>query len=99
MAEARNLVRIFVASPSDVQSERASVEEVVKELNTTIGDTYGIRLETKKWEKDTYPAIGEYSQDVINKQIGEYDIFVGIMKHKSLIEHMIISKMMVVVKT
>lgn len=82
MAETRNLVRIFVASPSDVQSERALAEEVVKELNTTIGDTYGIRLETKKWEKDTYPAIGEYSQDVINKQIGEYDIFVGIMKHK-----------------
>ena len=82
MAETRNLVRIFVASPSDVQSERALAEEVVKELNTTIGDTYGIRLETKKWEKDTYPAIGKYSQDVINKQIGEYDIFVGIMKHK-----------------
>jgi hypothetical protein len=42
MAETRNLVRIFVASPSDVQSERALAEEVVKELNTTIGDTYGI---------------------------------------------------------
>ena len=32
MAETRNLIRIFVASPSDVQSERALVDEVVKEF-------------------------------------------------------------------
>lgn len=82
MEEIRRLVRIFIASPSDVQTERQCVDAVVEELNTTIGDTYNVRLETKKWEKDTYPAVGEYSQGVINQQIGEYDIFVGIMKHK-----------------
>ena len=82
MSETRNLVRIFIASPSDVQKERGIADTVVNELNTTIGDTYNIRLETKKWENNTYPAIGEYPQDVINEQIGDYDIFVGIMKHK-----------------
>ena len=82
MEELRYLIRIFVASPSDVQQERKCVDTVIEELNTTIGDTYNVRLETKKWEKNTYPSIGEYSQSVINQQIGEYDIFVGIMKHK-----------------
>lgn len=82
MSETRNLVRIFITSPSDVQKERGIADTVVNELNTTIGDTYNIRLETKKWENNTYPAIGEYPQDVINEQIGDYDIFVGIMKHK-----------------
>ncbi len=82
MSETRNLVRIFIASPSDVQKERSIVDVVVNELNTTIGDTYNVRLEIKKWENNTYPAIGEYSQGVINEQIGDYDIFVGIMKHK-----------------
>lgn len=82
MTEALSLIRVFIASPSDVQQERQLVDVVVGELNSTIGDTYNIRVETKKWEKDTYPSIGEYPQDVINKQIGEYDIFVGIMKHR-----------------
>ncbi|MEI3498408.1 MAG: hypothetical protein V8Q80_07755 [Barnesiella intestinihominis] len=57
MSETRNLVRIFIASPSE---ERGIADTVVNELNTTIGDTYNIRLETKKWENNTYPAIGEY---------------------------------------
>lgn len=82
MSETRSLVRIFIASPSDVQKERDIVDAVVKEINITIGDMYNVRLETKKWENNTYPAIGEYSQGVINDQIGDYDIFVGIMKHK-----------------
>lgn len=47
MSETRNLVRIFIASPSDVQKERGIADTVVNELNTTIGDTYNIRLETK----------------------------------------------------
>lgn len=59
MSETRNLVRIFIASPSDVQKERSIVDVVVNELNTTIGDTYDVRLEIKKWENNTYPAIGE----------------------------------------
>ena len=34
-----------------------------------------------RWEKDIYPGIGEYGQDVINNQIdGNYDLFIGIMK-------------------
>lgn len=82
MCETRNLVRIFIASPSDVQKERKATDAVVDDLNNLIGDTYKIRLETKKWENNTYPAIGEYPQGVINDQIGDYDIFVGIMKHK-----------------
>lgn len=35
MSENINLVRIFIASPSDVQKERDIVDAVVKELNTT----------------------------------------------------------------
>ena len=66
MTEALSLIRVFIASPSDVQQERQLVDVVVGELNSTIGDTYNIRVETKKWEKDTYPSIGEYPQDVIN---------------------------------
>lgn len=55
MSETRNLVRIFIASPSDVQKERGIVDDVVKELNTTLGDTYNVRIETKKMGKQHIP--------------------------------------------
>lgn len=82
MSENIKLINVFVASPSDVQNERGMTDSAVRELNKMLGDVYNIRIELKKWETNTWPAIGEYSQDVINKQIGDYDIFVGIMKHK-----------------
>ncbi len=77
-----NLITVFIASPSDVAQERRSAEEVIRLLNQTLGKERGLRIESKMWEKDTYPSIGKYPQDVINNQIGEYDIFVGIMSTK-----------------
>jgi hypothetical protein len=32
-----------------------------------------------RWETHALPDVGDEAQDVINKQIGEYDILVGIM--------------------
>ena len=69
MSETRNLVRIFIASPSDVQKERGIADTVINELNTTIGDTYNIRLETKKWENNTYPAIGEFLKTLLMSRL------------------------------
>lgn len=77
-----NLITVFIASPSDVAEERKIAEEAIELLNQTLGKERGLRIECKMWEKDTYPSIGKYPQDVINNQIGEYDIFVGIMSTK-----------------
>ncbi|MCF8258134.1 MAG: DUF4062 domain-containing protein [Flavobacteriales bacterium] len=74
---------IFLASPGDTEAERQAAEEVVDEINKSIGSRDNFRLELLKWENDTYPAIGEDGQDVINKQIGSnYQIFVGLMWKK-----------------
>jgi len=77
MSEKIDRIRLFVASPGDVPNERAQVDKVVKEINTTIGNSLKIVIEVLKWE-DVYPDLGR-PQAVINGQIGEYDIFVGIM--------------------
>jgi len=75
--------KIFLASPSDTEAERHAAEEVVDEINKSIGSRDNFRLELLKWENDTYPSIGEDAQDIINKQIGnDYKIFVGIMWKK-----------------
>lgn len=80
MAITPNLIRVFVASPSDVADERDALRNVVDELNVTLGDANNIRLELIRWETHVRPGFGKDAQDVINKQIGDnYDIFIGIM--------------------
>src|SRR4051812_43539782 len=74
-------VRIFVASPGDVQEERKSLSEVVNELNFTLAALMPekrIFLELVKWETHAFPAAGRAQGNII-EQIGEYDIFIGIM--------------------
>lgn len=74
----RNHIRIFVASPGDVSKERDQLGSVVRELNTTIAPHKGFSLELVRWETHCTPAMGR-PQDVVNAQIGTYDIFVGLM--------------------
>lgn len=71
-------VRIFAASPGDVQEERDTLPSVLDDLQHGVGDDKGLHLRLLRWETDTYPAMGR-AQGVVNQQIGEYDILVGIM--------------------
>lgn len=74
------LLRIFVASPSDVAEERKIAEEVINEFNLAPGDNRDIRFELIRFETHTRPGFGVDAQSVINSQIGdEYDILLGIM--------------------
>ena len=69
-------LRIFLASPGDVQVERTIVQEVLSELNITYGTPNGINLKLVNWENYSYPSIGEDPQDVINSQLPfDYDVF------------------------
>jgi hypothetical protein len=74
------IVRVLVASPGDVQTERAIVPEIISAINRIIGSKEGFRLEQVLWEQDSFPDIGADVQDVINRQLLDYDIFLGIMR-------------------
>lgn len=78
MPEQTKKIRIFVASPGDVHEEREHLKAVVDELNTTIAPFKRLSLELVKWESHATPSMGR-PQGVINTQLGQYDIFVGIM--------------------
>lgn len=74
-------IKIFVASPSDVRNERDRLPEVINELNRTLSvlqNGFNTYLELVKWETHAYPQMGR-PQQVINEQIGRYDIFIGIL--------------------
>ena len=79
MATRETVLRVFVASPGDVADARKRLGPIVEELNLILSRSIGVRLELVMWETHTYPGIGEDAQDVINRQIGEFDIFLGIM--------------------
>lgn len=72
--------RLFLASPSDLNEEREAVSEVVSELNLSFGNPNNIVIELLKWETNSAPAISKTSiQEIINKDIPEYDLFIGLL--------------------
>ena len=72
-------IKVLVSSPGDVVQERELIENVIDEINKTLGERENISLRHLKYESDTHPAFGESAQAEINRQIGDYDIFLGIM--------------------
>lgn len=78
MTEQVTKVRVFIASPGDVQKERDMLPNVIEELNNTIGRNLGFVIELVRWETHCHPEMGR-PQGVINEQVGEYDIFIGVM--------------------
>jgi hypothetical protein len=51
---------------------------VVEEINVTVGPLSDCRVEAIRWETHTAPGAGR-PQQVINDQVGSYDVFLGIM--------------------
>lgn len=80
--QASQLIKIFMASPSDVREERETLASLVLEINEVLAflaPNQSMRLELMRYETHTYPDYGE-AQEVINRQIPQdYDVFVGVM--------------------
>jgi formylglycine-generating enzyme required for sulfatase activity len=71
-------IRLFLSSPGDVKPERAKVHAIAEQVNRMLGNSLGIILEVIDWKTHIVPDMGR-PQEVINKQVGDYDIFVGIL--------------------
>ena len=81
MPERVQILRIVVASPVDVNAERAIVPNVVEDLNTGIAADRGLRLEVIQWETDTHPGFHpEGPQGLIDGilHIEDCDVVIGI---------------------
>ena len=77
--EQATILKIFLASPSDVKPEREIIFALKDDLDHLIGKPNQIRFEFVNWERSAYPGIGEDAQDVINQNIkDDYNIFMGI---------------------
>jgi tetratricopeptide (TPR) repeat protein len=71
-------LRIFVASPSDVASERAKVETVAAALKP-MADYLGLALEVSDWRK-VVPDMGRPQQVIFDQLLPtSWDVFIGIL--------------------
>jgi hypothetical protein len=79
MPETVRRLRIFVASPGDVEDERRRLAHVVEDLRIHVAAAHGLDLELVRWETHMRPGAGDDAQAVITPQIGSYDLFIGIL--------------------
>ena len=73
----RNVLTIFLASPSDLNDERHIARQTVDDLNKCIGRTLGWQLELLGWE-DTLPGSAR-PQELINRDLALCDLFIGLL--------------------
>lgn len=75
------VLRVVVASPSDVQKERASLRTVLDELNDGLARQLGLHLELWGWENGAFPGLheaGPQGQIDRSMRIEEAHIVIGV---------------------
>jgi hypothetical protein len=72
------IIRLLLSSPGDVSEERERVARAVFRFNQDAVEESGLFIKLVRWE-DMAPQIGPKAQTVINKQIGAYHMFCGVM--------------------
>lgn len=80
MAFQATVLRVLIASPSDVLKQRNEIEEAIYKWNNLYAKQMNIILLPIRWENDTIPAYNEEgSQESINEQIVyDCDILIGV---------------------
>lgn len=77
------VLRILIASPSDVKEERDAADEIIKDWNGINSETTGIMLQSRRWETDVTPDLSSDGQSIVNVQIVDScDALIGIFWNK-----------------
>lgn len=79
MARQLTSLTVFVSAPSELEAEKAALRIVLGDLNAILEKTHGITLRLVGWPDDFRPAVSTDPQSAINEQLGEYDIYVGLL--------------------
>ncbi len=83
MAFKANVLRVFIASPSDLQSERLIVVNAIHEWNELHAEERRTILLPVRWENHSHPQTGIRPQEAINEQLlKDSDLLIGILWSK-----------------
>lgn len=75
MTTNRTIIKIFLASPGDLQDERRAAKRIVDEENANHAIKQGYQFELVGWE-DTVAQQGR-AQETINRDLDQCNFFVG----------------------
>jgi hypothetical protein len=78
--EQRRVVKVFLASPSDLAPERLIAKEIVDKINKQWADFFSLQVELVGWE-DSTSAYGR-PQDIINQDLAQCEFFIGMLWHE-----------------
>lgn len=79
MSYKATVLKVMLASPSDVSQERRLARDIVQEWNVIHAEDRGIILMPVGWETHSTPEMGERAQAIINKQIlADCDLLVAV---------------------
>lgn len=70
---------VFISGPSDVEAEKSAAARSAEEMNDRLETRYGVTLRVITWPDSIRPGVNTDAQAEINRQIGEPDIYVGIL--------------------
>lgn len=77
--EQRHIVRVFLASPSDLMHERRAAWEVVERLNKNWAKkAFNLQIELMGWE-ETIGTFGRPPQENIDEDLAKCEIFIGML--------------------
>ncbi|MHA7177346.1 DUF4062 domain-containing protein [Arthrobacter sp. Sr24] len=68
MSYSATVLRVMIASPSDVQEARDAVERAIYSWNDANAEKKGIILQPWRWETSAVPMLGSHPQRLINAQ-------------------------------
>jgi hypothetical protein len=77
------VIKILIASPSDVSEERDLIDEVIRDWNSAHSEATRVTLRPIRWETDATPASGARPQAIIDDQIvRDADVVIGVFWHR-----------------
>jgi hypothetical protein len=79
VAEAVRELRVFLASPGDVDAERAAVREVADRINANFEER-GVRVRITGWER-VRTELGR-PQELINPHVYKCDVFIALLNRR-----------------
>lgn len=78
MSYKAEVYKVMIASPSDVDDERKIIREILYEWNAINSETRKIVLLPVGWETHSAPEMGDRAQAIINKQLKDCDLLIGV---------------------
>src|SRR5262245_28955549 len=79
MSYRAKVIKVMIASPSDVYAERQTIRHVLQEWNFSHAEDKNIVLMPVGWESHSTPSMGDRPQAIINKQVlADCDLLIAV---------------------